>query len=138
MTTYKGGCLCGAIRYETSADPMVTAHCQCRDCQKMGPGHASFIAFPEDAVTVKGTAKFHATKAESGNTANRGFCPNCGSWVFGRSSGFPGMMTVSAGTLDDPSAFGAQMVVWNVRANPWDPLDPALPKFPKNPPMQAA
>jgi hypothetical protein len=138
MNTYKGGCLCGKIRYEASAEPMMSAHCQCRDCQRMGPGHASFIVFSDSALKVSGAPKYHDSKAESGNTASRGFCPNCGSWVLGKSSGFPGMLTVSAGTLDEPARVSPQMVVWNVRANPWDHLDVALPKFPKNPPMQAA
>ncbi len=29
-----GGCLCGAIRYETEADPVVMVNCHCRDCQR--------------------------------------------------------------------------------------------------------
>ena len=36
---YTGGCACGAIRYQISAEPMVSNHCQCRDCQhKSGTG----------------------------------------------------------------------------------------------------
>jgi hypothetical protein len=31
-TTYRGGCLCGAIRYEITAEPMMAGHCQCLDC----------------------------------------------------------------------------------------------------------
>jgi hypothetical protein len=104
----------------------------------MGPGHASFVVFPEAALKVTGAAKYYDTRAESGNTASRGFCPACGSWVLGKSSGFPGMLTVSAGTLDEPGRVAPQMVVWHMRANPWDQLDVALPRFAKNPPMQAA
>ncbi len=31
---YTGGCACGAIRYEISAEPVVMNDCQCRDCQR--------------------------------------------------------------------------------------------------------
>lgn len=35
MTThFTGGCMCGAIRYESSAVPIVTGNCHCRDCQE--------------------------------------------------------------------------------------------------------
>ena len=27
--TYTGGCACGAIRYETSSEPIFENHCQC-------------------------------------------------------------------------------------------------------------
>ena len=30
---YTGGCACGAIRYEISAEPIAMNDCQCRDCQ---------------------------------------------------------------------------------------------------------
>ncbi len=29
---FSGGCACGAIRYECSADPAFSWHCHCRDC----------------------------------------------------------------------------------------------------------
>ena len=29
-----GGCLCGAVRYESDAAPEWTAICYCRDCQR--------------------------------------------------------------------------------------------------------
>ena len=32
--TFTGGCACGAIRYECSAEPVVSYMCHCRDCQK--------------------------------------------------------------------------------------------------------
>jgi hypothetical protein len=40
-----GGCACGAIRYEISAEPLAMNHCQCRDCQrKSGTGDARCTA----------------------------------------------------------------------------------------------
>ena len=31
---FTGGCACGAIRYEISAEPVFMNDCQCRDCQQ--------------------------------------------------------------------------------------------------------
>ena len=57
---HKGGCACGAVRYEISADPVVSVQCQCRDCQRAtGSGHVNAMAFPEDAVRLTGELKYH-------------------------------------------------------------------------------
>ena len=79
---FRGGCLCGAIRYEITAEPLFGGHCQCRDCQhESGGGHTSFMAFPSDAVKLTGTPRFYESKADSGNTMGRGFCPDL--WLTG-------------------------------------------------------
>ena len=58
---YTGGCACGAIRYEISAEPVVTNDSQCRDCQReSGTGHGSHLTFPRIGVKLKGNAK-HGT-----------------------------------------------------------------------------
>jgi hypothetical protein len=133
---YTGGCACGAIRYEVSAEPMMAGHCQCRDCQRMtGTGHASIVAFPTAAVSITGTPRFHDAKADSGNVASRGFCANCGSFVLARSSGMPGMLTIAVGSLDDPGGFEPRVVVYTSSGHRWDQLDGALTRFPRMPPM---
>ncbi|MCE3248776.1 MAG: aldehyde-activating protein [Geminicoccaceae bacterium] len=135
-TTYRGGCLCGATRYEITAEPMFGGQCQCLDCQhETGGGHASFMAFPAEAVKLTGTPRFYESRADSGNVVRRGFCPTCGSSVVGLSSGMPEMTTVPAGSLDDPSVFKAGFVVYTSRGHAWDLVDPALPRFPQMPPM---
>ena len=50
-----GGCLCGAVRYECTAEPVMAGHCHCRKCQHAtGGAKASAFAVPEDSVTVTG------------------------------------------------------------------------------------
>jgi hypothetical protein len=134
QTILRGGCMCGAIRYEITAEPMFGGHCQCRDCQhESGGGHTSFMAFPSDAVKLTGTPRFYESKADSGNTIRRGFCQICGSPVMAATIGLPGVMTISAGSLDDPSAFKPEFVCYTIRGHAWDLVDPALPSFPKMP-----
>ena len=39
-----GGCACGAIRYESDAEPTVMLNCHCSDCRKAsGSGHAAIV-----------------------------------------------------------------------------------------------
>jgi hypothetical protein len=137
MTTkLTGGCACGAIRYETAAEPLMAGHCQCRDCQRAsGTGHASMIAFPEPAVTIRGTPRYHQVKADSGGTVSRGFCANCGSPVIGKTTSMPGMVTVTSGSLDDPSRFTPGMVVYTKSGHAWDRMDSSLLAFDRLPPM---
>ena len=43
MPTIAGSCLCGAVRYVSSAQPAFTVFCHCRDCQKAGGGGDSSV-----------------------------------------------------------------------------------------------
>jgi hypothetical protein len=135
-TVFRGGCACRAIRYEIAAKAMFGGQCQCLDCQhETGGGHASFMAFPADAVKLTGRPRFYESKADSGNTIRRGFCPTCGSPVVAATSGLPGVTTVSAGSLDDPSVFKPEFVCYTSRGHAWDLVDPAVPSFSRMPPM---
>lgn len=138
MTSMKGGCHCGAVRYEATAEPLMTGHCQCRCCQQLsGAGHASHIALPKAAVAITGEVKTYRWQADSGNSVTSAFCPNCGSPVYGLSSGFPDMLTIRAASLDDPSLFRPQMVVFSKSAQPWDQIGGDLSTFATMPPMAA-
>ena len=77
--------------------------------------------------------KYYESRADSGNTFSRGFCPTCGSRVFGKSSGFPQFLLITAGSLDDPSRFKPSMDFFTASAQAWDHMNPMLPKFPKQP-----
>lgn len=128
MPPLTGRCACGAIRYSIIAEPGFAFHCQCRQCQRAsGTGHASLFVVPKDAVKLEGELKFFAQTADDGATISRGFCPDCGSPMLGKSTGFPDVLIVTAASLDDPTRFTPQKVVFSASAQPWDHVDPALP-----------
>jgi len=134
--TISGGCLCGAVRYETAAEPMVAGHCQCLDCRKSsGSGHCSHLGVPEAGLTVTGALTGYDKPADSGNVVTRKFCPACGAAVLSTNSGMAGMVFLRASSLDDPEVFQPQAVVYASRGPSWDTLDPALPSFPEMPPQ---
>lgn len=133
---FSGGCLCGAIRYESSAEPVFSINCHCRDCQRTtGTAYAPVLAVPKDAVEItQGEPTYYTVTADSGETVSRGFCPECGAGIFSKLSANPDMMGLKAASLDDPSWFKPAMDIYTDSAQPWDVKNPELPKVPKMPP----
>jgi hypothetical protein len=129
-----GGCACGAVRYEVSADPAMAAHCYCRDCQRASGGAmASVFLVPKPAFKVtKGELKNYESTADSGNKVTRGFCANCGSPIVSNLAAMP-MIAVKAGSLDDPSKFKPGANIYMASAPAWAPVREELPKFAKMP-----
>lgn len=132
---YTGGCACGAVRYTISGEPMFMNHCRCRDCQyKSGTGHGSYLTFSSKGVKLTGKATQWNLTADNGKTKTRSFCPTCGSPVFLTFPANPDIFVIHAASLDDPSRFKPQVVLYEARRYTWDPIDPALPTFERMPP----
>ena len=131
-STFSCGCLCGAVRYESQAEPMVVGHCHCVDCRKSsGTGHCTHMVIPKGAFTVTGEIRFYDHPADSGNIVSRGFCPTCGCAIYSKNSGMPEIVFPRAPSLDDPEIAKPQMVVYASRAPSWDAVDSSLPSFPE-------
>jgi hypothetical protein len=132
-----GQCLCGAVRFNAKAEPFVMAQCHCRDCQRVsGAGHTSNALFDERNVEVIGETTSYAVTADSGNTLTRYFCPNCGSRVFSRNSGRPGMIVLPAGAFDDSSWFRPKVVVFTRSRHDWDTAGEDVPRHEAMPPAR--
>ncbi|WP_299626440.1 GFA family protein [Pelagibius sp.] len=135
---FTGGCLCGAVRYESASEPRITVHCHCEDCRRSsGTGHCTHLAIPEEAFSISGAVTFFERAADSGNMVRRGFCPSCGSPLYSTNSGMPGMIAIRASSLDDLETVKPQMVVYASRAASWEHIDKDLTAFPEMPPNAA-
>lgn len=131
---FSGGCLCGAVRYESSAAPQLVGQCHCVDCRKTSAtDHAVHLVLPEESFTVTGEVRFYDHPADSGNIVARGFCPKCAAAIYSKNSGMPGMAFVRASSLDDLEIAKPQMIVYASRAPSWSQLDPTIPVFPEMP-----
>lgn len=134
--SFKGGCACGQIRYEISAEPIAMNDCHCRHCQHdSGTGHGSYLTFPRAAVTLRGDASHWLAIGDLGTKKKRGFCPNCGSPVYVSFPDIPDIFIVTAGSLDDLSQYKPDTVIWTKGAHIWDSVHPDAQQFEKMPPM---
>ncbi len=122
MALYKGGCLCGAVRYSINADPLPGRQilCHCVDCQKhTGTAFVSGMMFPAEAVTVTGEMNIFTTPGgQSGEPMHRSFCPRCGSPIMIHKDG-TGRKMIMAGTLDDKSQFKPVTSLFCEQAPSW-------------------
>jgi len=118
----KGGCLCGAVRYEAS-DPVVTAVCHCKHCQKIsGSAFSLNVLFADDKVRFEGATHHYLDTGDSGKHLQRHFCPKCGSSLYTKAEALPGLTIVKAGTLDDTSGVKPAVQLYCERAQAWAPL----------------
>src|SRR5438270_7729772 len=67
---FTGGCLCGAIRYECSAEPVMMFKCHCRDCQRVtGGGFVPGLLVPVSAFRLtQGQLRYHFTPSLASGT----------------------------------------------------------------------
>lgn len=130
-----GRCQCGAVHYTISSAPLRMAQCHCEDCQRItGTGHASNAFFREEDVNIEGDVAEYIADADSGNQIRFAFCGTCGSRLWKRSSGRPGILNMAVGCMDDKSWYQPQAVLYTRNAPAWDLTDPDLPRFDAMPP----
>ncbi len=79
VLTHKGGCLCGAVRFEARGPALKPHTCSCRMCQRhTGAFTVCWVEFPKEAVTWTGPAGAPAVHRSS-DFSSRAFCSSCGS-----------------------------------------------------------
>lgn len=130
--------MCGAVRYESEAEPVLTAVCHCRDCQKQTSSAFSvLVVLPKDSLRTAGgaLASVRTVGEDTGLTTTRRFCPECGSAIVSAVGATPELQWLKAGTLDDTSWLRPQMHIWVSSAQPWVSLDDDIPAYERNPPL---
>jgi hypothetical protein len=69
-----GACLCGAVTYRVTGEPLRMGICHCTDCrQTSGSAFVTFAVWPASSFNSQGTFSTYR---------GRSFCPDCGSRLF--------------------------------------------------------
>ena len=137
MGNIKGGCLCGKVRYESNAEPLMVAVCHCTHCQKQsGSAFSVNIGVPADSVTVTGESfTTYEDHGDSGKATLRKFCNQCGSPILTDVTAAGGVYFIKAGTLDDSSWVKPGAEIWCDSRAAWGTPDETVPRMPGNPPL---
>lgn len=131
----RGGCQCGAVRYEITGAPLEVYVCHCRECRKQSASAFGIsVMVPRGAFRLLcGTPRFWARAADSGRRVECAFCPDCGSRVWHQGGAGSAHLTVKGGSLDDPPDLAAAVHIWTSRMLAGVVLPPGVRSFPEEP-----
>src|SRR5271170_4259185 len=78
-----GGCLCGAVRYESKQAPNRTWTCHCMQCQRLtGSAFSIAMAFPAEGFEIRGgELRPVDITSDSGRVRTNWVCAQCGTWI---------------------------------------------------------
>ena len=110
---FSGHCLCGQVSYKSYAEPVLILNCHCEDCRRStGAVYGTNVMVAEDQLEIHGKVSTFSHKAKSGNTMTKRFCINCGTLMFGNSSGRTNVVSIRAGTVDQTEIINPVMNVF--------------------------
>ena len=135
---YEGSCLCGAVRYRLNARPLTMGACHCDACKKMSGGtNLLVITVPRESFEhLSGDVQRFRRTADSGRQSDVVRCATCGTRLWHEPHAFP-VMTIAAGTLDDPSWVVPATHIWIEKASPAALMHDDAVKFKGQPERQA-
>ena len=121
---YTGGCQCGAVRYEVSAEPERVAACHCGECQRQsGSAFGMSMLVREEAFRLlQGTVKLFTRSSDSGRPVAGAFCPECGTRIYHIPGYLEGIVNVKPGTLDETGWLRPESHFWTSKHQAWLPL----------------
>ena len=99
----KGRCLCGDVGFSVDGRLGRAAACHCSQCRKQSGHFWASSSADESDITITGSVKWFAAS----ESAERGFCPKCGSFLFWKAHD-EDAVSFSLGALDEPTGIKLQ------------------------------
>ena len=108
FAAHEGGCLCGDVRYRTTAQPLRVTICHCTFCQRLTG--SAFLVEPifrrADVSFYGAVAKRYDHQSDSSRKrVSVNFCGTCGTTICLDLERFPEIVGLCGGTFDDPNWF---------------------------------
>ncbi len=136
MKRSRGGCRCGAVRFEAAGEPNKVSYCHCESC-RAATGAPVSVAVMYEAPQVRFTRGAPRRYASSPGV-ERGFCGTCGtplSWAgvwHDRS-----FMFLFVGAFDEPDSMPPDRHAFCTHRLDWFDTADDLPRFPETSPDSA-
>ena len=130
-----GGCLCGAVRFEVSAAPLVASYCHCTRCQRRTGTAASAQALlaPGSFRILQGEDRLGSYDPPDG--FSKVFCSDCGSALLSRNPANQETVVVRMSAFDSDPGVRPEFRQFTAYAAAWEPIpDDGLPRYPERKP----
>jgi len=130
QSSFEGGCLCGAVRYRLSGNPLVSGICHCLTCRRAcAAPMLPFITFFVDHFEL---SRGKPLEFRSSPQVTRSFCGDCGTPLTYRNDGHGDEIDVMTCSLDDPAVFPPSHHIWVSHKLGWVQLLDGLPVYDKS------
>jgi hypothetical protein len=132
----KGGCLCGAVRYEVTGEAKRFYHCHCSRCRRAtGTGHASNLFLqPATLSWLRGQEQVRTFKVPEAVRFTNQFCGTCGGRLPRRFSQDSDAVIIPAGSLDDETPILPQARIFTASRASWSCFGDGLTSHEGGPP----
>jgi hypothetical protein len=125
---YRGGCLCGGVRYELTGEVRNLCYCHCNSCRRASGGlMVAWGTVDRNAFRVMVGA---LVEYRSSPPVLRGFCAACGGALTYRHEERPGEIDFTLVTLDEPAELAPERHLWVADKLPWVKISDGLPQYP--------
>lgn len=126
-----GKCLCESITYVIEGEARDVVNCHCSRCRRHTGHFMAATGVDSDRLAVRGDEhlRWYATA-----DVEYGFCGNCGSTLFWRTSRRPGYVAIAAGTITPPTGLKTMAAIFTDYASDYHRFDPDLPSYPEDRP----
>ena len=124
-----GGCLCGAVRFETKGPSFKVLNCHCTSCRKHnGAPMATLAGYTSDQVSFSGAER---RLFASSPGVRRAFCGTCGTpltWE-GEDPDRGPVLEFHISTFDKPDALKPTLHSFDAERIPWFDVADDLPRY---------
>ncbi len=121
----KGSCLCGSVTYQVTGDLPPPSACHCGQCRKQS-GHYWSATNANDA-DFKLTCDDGLRWFNASDSAKRGFCGTCGSFLFWKRAGSR-RIAISMGSFDGPTRLTLARHIFVANKGDYYPITDKLPQ----------
>ena len=130
MQITQGGCLCSAIRFRISGEPVFSSICHCATCRRASASPTvAWLTFDRGQVEIlSGNPRTY----RSSQGVARQFCGTCGSQLSYETVESPTTIDITTASLDNPNLFPPTMETWVEHRVSWQSADQRRAQYPRS------
>lgn len=126
---YKGGCLCGTVKFEITGKIRNIVYCHCSRCRKaQGSAFATNGNVNSSEFRIR-TGEAELSVYESSPAQTKYFCSHCGSPIMSRNEKHPDQVRVRLGAIDSEITERPQAHIFVSSCASWENNCDDLPHY---------